>query len=217
MTDFPVLNVSVCQHLSKHLMSDDTAGPDFDPLAALSAAAAGDQLAWESIVSAYSGLVWSVARAYRLSAADAADVFQVTWLRLVEHLGDIRDASRLGGWLATTARHEALDLLRGAKRKPAMDNADLLDAPADVPPADERLIKDEEGRALWHAFGQLSDRCQRLLRLIFTDPPTAYEDISLVLGMPVGSIGPTRARCLSSLEARLRSPAAVPERGSDEP
>jgi RNA polymerase sigma factor (sigma-70 family) len=196
-------------------MSDGTAVPDFDPLAALSAAAAGDQLAWESIVSAYSGLVWSVARAYRLSAADAADVFQVTWLRLVEHLGDIRDASRLGGWLATTARHEALTLLRGARRKPAMDNnADLFDAPADVPPADERLIKDEESRALWHAFGQLSDRCQRLLRLIFTDPPTAYEDISLVLSMPVGSIGPTRARCLSSLEAQLRSPAAVPEGGA---
>jgi RNA polymerase sigma factor (sigma-70 family) len=182
---------------------------DFDPVAALASAAAGDERGWESIVTAYSGLVWSVARAYRLSSADAADVFQGTWLRLVEHLDGIRDASRLGGWLATTARREALMLLRRAGRDVPVDVAGAFgDISADTVSLDEHLIRDEEQRMLWQAFARLSASCQRLLRVVFADPPPRYEEISAALDMPIGSIGPTRARCLASLQSMLTRTAA---------
>jgi RNA polymerase sigma factor (sigma-70 family) len=179
--------------------------PDFDPTAALAAAARGDQSAWESIVAAYSGLVWSVARGYRLDAAAAADVFQGTWLRLVEHLDDIRDGERLGGWLATTARREALGLLRRARRDLPVDNiGEMTGIPEQLSAAaDEDLLRSEDQRALWAAFGQLSGSCQRLLRLLFADPPIAYRDVSMALDIPVGSIGPTRSRCLASLRTLL--------------
>ncbi|HEY1915882.1 MAG TPA: sigma-70 family RNA polymerase sigma factor [Streptosporangiaceae bacterium] len=175
---------------------------DFDPAAALAAAADGDHLAWTSIVSTYSGLIWTVARAYRLSTADSADVFQGTWLRLVEHLRDIREPARLGGWLATTARREALQLLRRTGRDVPVD--DMSETAQGVSPtADEELLKTEDQKTLWSAFGQLSDNCQRLLRLLFAEPPALYADISTGLGIPLGSIGPTRSRCLASLETRL--------------
>jgi RNA polymerase sigma factor (sigma-70 family) len=180
----------------------------FDPAAALAAAAAGDQLAWESIVSAYSGLVWSVARGYRLPPADAADVFQGTWLRLVEHLGDIRDATRLGGWLATTARRESIGLLRRARRDLPADPELAGGTAVTVSAADEELLRTEEQRVLWQAFGRLSGSCQRLLRLLFADPPVQYEAISAALEMPMGSIGPTRSRCLASLEKFLSRAAS---------
>jgi RNA polymerase sigma factor (sigma-70 family) len=178
----------------------------FDPAAALRAAASGDRGGWESIVTAYSGLVWAVARGYRLSAADAADVFQGTWLRLVEHLGSIRDGSRLSGWLASTARREALMLLRRAGRDVPAGTSGLGDV-ADTIGVDERLIRTEEHRLLRDAFARLSANCQRLLRVAFADPPPRYEDISAALGMPMGSIGPTKARCLTSLQSLL-APAA---------
>jgi RNA polymerase sigma factor (sigma-70 family) len=175
----------------------------FDSATALAAAADGDQSAWESIVTSYSGLVWSVARAHRLSSSDAADVFQGTWLRLVEHLGDIRDGARLGGWLATTARREALALLRRASRDVPSDLEALGDVADGLPALDEDLLRSEEHRALWRAFGRLSDNCQRLLRVLFADPPPQYDEISAALGMPIGSIGPTRARCLANLQSQL--------------
>ena len=171
---------------------------DIDPGAALASAAAGHRGAWESLVSAYAGLVWSVARSFRLSEADAADVFQGTWLRLVEHLGDIRDGNRLGGWLAMTARREALMLLRRSRSTVVTDT--IADA-ADVllPAPDAQLLRSEEHSALWQAFATLSMACQRLLRVAFADPPPTYEEIGAALEMPIGSIGPSRARCLTQL------------------
>jgi RNA polymerase sigma factor (sigma-70 family) len=187
--------------------------PDFDPAVALAAAARGDQPAWESIVQAYSGLVWSVARGYRLDQAAAADVFQGTWLRLVEHLDDIRDGERLGGWLATTARREAIGLLRRARRDLPVDDFGELAGSLDraAASADEELLKSEDQRALWAAFDRLSGSCQRLLRLLFADPPIAYLDISAALEIPVGSIGPTRSRCLGRLKSLLSYAKAAGE------
>jgi RNA polymerase sigma factor (sigma-70 family) len=137
-------------------------------------------------------------------------VFQGTWLRLVEHLEDIRDGTRLGSWLATTTRREALALLRRASRGPAVGYLRATSEIADEmsPAADEELLRTDEQRTLWRAFGQLSGRCQRLLRLLFADPPAKYEEISAALDIPVGSIGPTRSRCLASLETVLSSAAA---------
>lgn len=176
----------------------------FDPATALAAAAQGDQKGWESIVTEYSGLVWSIARAHRLSAADAADVFQGTWLRLVEHLSRIRDGSRLGAWLATTARREALMLLRRSGRDVPFDFADNLgDSPDEAVGLEEHLISNEERQLLRQAFIRLSANCQRLLRVVFADPPPRYAEVSAALDIPIGSIGPTRARCLSSLQSIL--------------
>lgn len=180
---------------------------DFDAPSSLVAAAKGDQDAWNAIVAHYSGLVWAVARSYRLAAPDAADVFQATWLRLVEHLSDIRDAGRLGAWLATTAKHEALALMRRNSRDVPTADLDLLGGASwdGSAPVDDGLLRTEEHRALWRAFARLSDGCQRLLRVIFADPAPSYAETSAALDIPVGSIGPTRARCLANLSALLDS------------
>jgi RNA polymerase sigma factor (sigma-70 family) len=163
------------------------------------AAAGGDQAAWEEIVDRFAGLVWATARAHRLSRDDAADVAQTTWLRLVENLDRIRDPERVGAWLATTARRESLRKLRlGARERPS-DEVDLFEAPADNP-IDHHLLQRERDGALWDAFSRLSDRCKTLLRMLVAEHEPSYEEISAALGMPVGSVGPTRMRCLDRLQ-----------------
>jgi RNA polymerase sigma factor (sigma-70 family) len=186
------------------LLCVDMAEPDVASL--LAAACEGDQRSWESIVHRYAGLVWSVARSYRLGSADAADVSQATWLRLVEHLHEIRDSERLGAWLATTARREAIALLRRAGRDgPPTDPTDLDRPDGAGEPVDQGLLRAERDIQLWRAFGTLPGSCQRLLRVLLADPAPSYAEASEALGMPVGSIGPTRARCLDTLRKRLVS------------
>lgn len=170
----------------------------------LESAGAGDQCAWDAIVNRHGSRVWAVARAHRLSTADAEDVFQVTFLRLVTHMGTIRDPSRVGAWLATTARHECLRILRRAGRSiPSGDDAVLDAADPLLPPLDSRLLTDERQAALREALGRLSAPCQRLLRALMADPEPSYEEVSRALDMPIGSIGPTRGRCLKHLRKEL--------------
>lgn len=173
--------------------------------ALLHSAAAGDQSAWDALVERFQGLVWATVRGFRLSSADASDVVQTTWLRLVENLDRIHDPERVGGWLATTARRECLRHLRNAGRViPTDDDADLDRAVTEPQPElDADLLRGERDSALWRAFGRISERCQRLLRLLTADPPPSYEDVSVTLEMPIGSIGPTRQRCLERLRAEL--------------
>ncbi len=178
---------------------------DFEPAAALALAAGGDQQAWDSIVGAYAEMVWGIARSYRLSNTDAADVVQATWLKLVEHIRDIRDGDRLGAWLATTTRREALGLLRRSKRDIPVEDAGIAEADdreSDDP--EQRAMRNDEERMLWRAFRRLNGPCQRLLRVLMVDPAPPYVEVAAVLGMPVGSIGPTRARCLSTLRGYLK-------------
>jgi RNA polymerase sigma factor (sigma-70 family) len=178
---------------------------DFEPSAALAAAAKGDQQAWDAIVNRYTELVWAVARGFRLNPADASDVTQATWLRLVEHLTDIRDGDRLGAWLATTARREALGLIRRGRRDIPVEDAGLAQPDAiDGESPEEHILRAEQDTLLWQAFRRLGGPCQRLLRVLLVDPPPAYAEVGAALGMPVGSIGPTRARCLSMLRALLK-------------
>ncbi len=178
--------------------------PESDTAALLQRAADGDQPAWNTIVERYSGLVWSVARSHRLGQADAADVFQATWLRLVEHLGAIREPDRLGSWLATTARRESLAVLRRAGRDlPVGDLLTLEPADRTAPDLDSDLLRRERDSVLWQAFGRLPGQCQSVLRLLLMDPSPSYAEVSAALDIPVGSIGPTRARCLDQLRRRL--------------
>jgi RNA polymerase sigma factor (sigma-70 family) len=166
----------------------------------VAAAAIGSQEAWDALVDRFSALVWSIARAHRLGDADAADVSQTTWLRLVEHLGRLRDPESVGAWLATTARHECLRLIRQADRFLYDDGA--LE-PTDPDPLPEALLVSGERQAqLWRAIESLSDRCRSLIRVLIADPAPSYEEVAAALDMPIGSIGPTRARCLEQLRRR---------------
>lgn len=166
-------------------------------------AAAGDQRAWDALVDRFGGLVWSIARAHRLGAADAADVSQTAWLRLVENLDRIRDPERVGAWLATTTRNECLRVIRRSGRQVPTDmEVDAEPPDTESPLADEGLLAGERDAALWQAFSSISERCQVLLRLLIADPAPSYEEIGAALGMPIGSIGPTRARCLEHLRRR---------------
>ena len=176
-------------------MADRAVGDD------VLAAASGDCTAWSRLVERFSGLVWSVARAHGLAASDAADVSQTTWLRLAEHLSRVREPDRLGAWLATTARHESLRMLRGAARFVAADvDFDLFQD--DREEVEAGLLREERDASLWRAFRSLDPECQSLLRVLMADPTPSYAEVSAALGMPVGSIGPCRARCLERLRRR---------------
>jgi RNA polymerase sigma factor (sigma-70 family) len=172
-----------------------------EPVAPLLAAAAdGDSAAWHQLVDRFSGLLWATARAHRLSTADAGDVVQTTWLRLVENLGRIHDPEHLGGWLATTARRECLAVLRRSQREPAAAvETTFAHVPDQRAALDAALITDERDATLWQLFEQLPDRCRTLLRVLLADPPPAYAEVADALEMPIGSIGPTRQRCLTQL------------------
>jgi RNA polymerase sigma factor (sigma-70 family) len=174
-------------------------------------AARGDETAWKTLVEGFSGLVWSITRSYGLSSADAADACQTVWLRLAEHIGRIDNPQYVGAWLATTARHEAVRVARlGARVVPTDDPAVLEVGIADEPSPEEAVVKSEHAlidsrgaSRLWRALGALSARCQKLLRILSASPPPSYADVAAALGMPVGSIGPTRARCLRQLRRQL--------------
>ncbi len=168
-------------------------------IALVTRAREGDKEAWDAIVERYAPLVWSMCARHRLFGADADDVGATVWLRLVERLDSLRDAAALGGWLATTARNECLQLLRSQQRTVQTDGDLLPELTQEA--SDELVLKQERHIALRAAFAGLSDRCRALLSLLFADPPAPYADISARLAIPVGGIGPTRQRCLATLRA----------------
>jgi RNA polymerase sigma factor (sigma-70 family) len=169
-------------------------------------AAAGDKSAWERLVAQYSRLIWAMTRDFKLPEADAADVVQATWLRLLEHIGRIEYPDRIASWLATTARHECLRHLAASKRVMLVDDHDAAfgHAGVDQPEVDEGLLAEERARAVREALAMLPTRSQRLLELLMADPPASYAEISDQLGLPIGSIGPTRGRCLERLRLMLQ-------------
>jgi RNA polymerase sigma factor (sigma-70 family) len=182
---------------------------DEAPGAWVRAAAAGDELAWGQLVTRFEGLVWSIVRSFRLGQADAADVVQTTWLRLIEHLDRVQQPDRVGAWLATTARHECLALLRRQGR-PGLASDDVEDVVDPQPAPGDDLLTRERDAALWAALERVSEPCRRLLRVLASDPPPSYHEVSLALDMPIGSIGPRRARCLDNLRRELASDLAGP-------
>jgi len=167
----------------------------------------GDERAWGALVERYAPLIWSICRRYQLSRADVEDVGQVVWMRLVDHLGRVRDPAALAGWLATTTRRECVRVLRmdraGQSAEPVPDLERLPDERGAT--AEQELLAAERHAALREALAGLPPADQRLIAMLTTDPPVPYAEISARLGIPVGSIGPTRARCL----ARLRRHPAV--------
>jgi RNA polymerase sigma factor (sigma-70 family) len=170
-------------------------------------AAQGDRCAWERLVDQYSRLLWAMTRDFKLAESDAADVVQATWLRLLEHIDRIEYPERIGSWLATTARHECLRHLAAGKRVVLVQDDDVAfsAAVAHQPEVDERLLADERAHAVREALSTLPSRSQRLLELLMADPPVSYTEISDQLGLPIGSIGPTRGRCLDRLRPILQA------------
>jgi RNA polymerase sigma factor (sigma-70 family) len=167
------------------------------------AAAAGDRRSWDQLVDRFSSLLWSIAMAYRLGRHDAADVVQTVWLRLLENLDKLRDPDRVGAWLATTARRECQRAQAQSRRTlPTDDDRRLEPRESGEPTPEEVALASERDRLLWAAFAQLSESCRRLLRILVVASPS-YEEVAAALGMPIGSIGPTRARCLERLRRRL--------------
>lgn len=167
------------------------------------AAAAGDEQAWNGLVQRFAGLIWSIALAHNLGPAEAGDVSQTCWLRLVENLDRINEPDRIGAWLATTARRECLAVLRRAGRQVPTDSDDDLEPQPVEAPIEAGVLTAERDRALWAAVDDLPPRCRALLRLLMTDPEPSYEEVGAALDMPIGSIGPTRGRCLEKLRRKL--------------
>lgn len=166
----------------------------------VSAANEGDQHAWDAIVERFLPLVGAIARQHRLSEADGDDVSQTVWLRLVEHLGSLREPAALPGWIRTTTRHECLRVLavRGRTRPADPQEDRVLDGVVDDVAGDD-LVAVERRQALREALAELPAARRDLLLLLLADPPVAYAEISERLGIPIGSIGPTRARALDQL------------------
>lgn len=173
------------------------------------AAISGEREAWNWLVDRYAPLVMGVASRYRLRAEDAADVSQGVWLKLVEHLDDIREPLALPGWIVTTTSREALRVLQSRQRTVEVDPqiGHTLEAASDPGSLDDELLRDERHHALREGLRELRPQHRDLLVLLLEDPPLSYAEISRKLGIPVGSIGPTRARCLEALRrtAALRS------------
>lgn len=165
----------------------------------VSAAAEGSEAAWEALVERFAGLVWGVARSHGLSEPDAADVSQTTWLRLAEHVRSIRQPERIAGWLATTARNESIRILRRGHRDIPVGNRHEVPMAEELSDVATRILEEERDIALMKAFETLPVRCQTLLRVLTGAPAPSYAEASQALGMPIGSIGPTRARCLQHL------------------
>ena len=158
----------------------------------------GDQRAWDDLVERYAPLVWSVCHRYQLSRADAEDVHQTVWLQLVSRLDKIREPDALPGWLATTTRRECVRALRAARGPHAADSVPDAETIPDqrAATAEQELLVAERHAVLLEALARLRPCCQRLIGKLIEDPPLSYAQISASLGIPVGSIGPLRGRCL---------------------
>jgi RNA polymerase sigma factor (sigma-70 family) len=176
-------------------------------VALVNRAAGSDPAAWNEIVERYAPLVWAICARFQLSNHDREDVGQNVWLLLVEQLGKLREPAALPGWLATTTHRECLRVVTAARKSERLGTG-LDDAPQFVDNTiiiDEEILMAERNAALRAAFAELPLQYQQLLAMLISDPPCSYAEISATLQIPVGSIGPQRARCLE----RLRKSSAL--------
>jgi RNA polymerase sigma factor (sigma-70 family) len=157
------------------------------------------------IVTELSPLLWHAARAAGLGRGDAEDVLQTVWVRLLSHLDGIRTSAALTAWLVTTTRREAWRVRAAGRRQLPADQDWLTAVPDPGPGSEEQAIADDQRRVIWAALGKLSPRCQELLRIVAFVARPDYDAFAAALGIPRGSIGPTRGRCLAKLRGLLAS------------
>jgi RNA polymerase sigma factor (sigma-70 family) len=165
----------------------------------------GDPSSWDRLVTRFENLVWSVVRSFRLSDADSLDAAQMTWLRLVEKLDGVHDPDRVGSWLLTTARRECMQIIEKRTRTSPVDPVEGFRHLADPSDTEHHLEARDELDRIFGAIEALSERCRSLLRVVLSDPPPSYEEIAEALGLPIGTIGPRRQRCLAELRAAARA------------
>jgi len=182
-------------------------------VALVARAAEGDPRAWADVVERYAPLVWSICTRFQLSNQDTEDVGQNVWLLLVEQLGKLREPAARPGWLATTTHRECLRVVTAAQKSERLGTR--LDEAlqfVDDTAIDQEILIAERNAALRAAFAELPPRCRQLLRMLMADPAYSYAEISATLHIPVGSIGPQRARCLE----RLRQSHVLTALGEDD-
>jgi RNA polymerase sigma factor (sigma-70 family) len=170
------------------------------------AAVAGDGRAFESLVGRFERPLRSIVRSYRLTGWDADDVIQSTWMQFLEHGGGLREPAAVSGWLATTARRYCLRLLQSHVRELLLEDPTAGDRGYDGQ-LDVDMLAAERREALDASMSRLTDRQRDLMTLLLDEPELSYEEVGQRLGLPIGSIGPTRARSLSRLrrDQRLRA------------
>lgn len=177
-----------------------TAASDLPAL--VDAAREGDSQAWSTLVDRFAGLIYAACRGFRLTQADAADISQTVWLKLAENLHRIEQPERLGAWLVTTTKRECLALWRTSSRyEPLAGDPDGW--VAGQPGPESTVARMETITEVASAYSLLSERCRELLRRVVADREESYQEISQALSMPIGSIGPTRSRCLGQLKRHL--------------
>lgn len=172
----------------------------------------GDETAWEALIHRYQRLIYAIPRRAGLDEEQSADVFQDVFVTLFEKLDEIDRPERLQAWLVTTARRKTWRVitkqkaLREAPGHKESAERKLMDLPDGAPPADEVLVLLEKQHQVRVAVAALDERCGKLMKLLFYAPePPSYSEIASKLGIPEGSIGPTRARCLEKLMRLLQS------------
>lgn len=166
----------------------------------------GDSRAMDELVRLMTPVLWHVVRAYGLERTLAEDVVQTTWLQLVRSHDSISDSRAMSAWLTTTARREAWKVAKAHGKVDTTDTEYLDPLLPEQVSAEERATVDDENRRLWMAVRRLTERCQKLLRVIAFDDRPDYGRLATELSMPIGSIGPTRNRCLAKLRALLDAP-----------
>jgi RNA polymerase sigma factor (sigma-70 family) len=195
----PTTTTATCPRPATKVWPEERMGPE----ELLRQARSGDAAAWEEITRRYDRLVWARVRSFRLQEADASDAVQMTWLRLAENHHRLRCPERLAGWLSTTANRECLRILRDAQRTPdpAEGMAETLADPAAGP--EQQVIDADTARQLRSLLAELPPRGRDLLRALFADDPQPYAEVARSTGIPIGSMGPTRARALQQLRQML--------------
>ncbi|MGH2841293.1 MAG: RNA polymerase sigma factor [Solirubrobacteraceae bacterium] len=158
----------------------------------------GNDVAWERLIDRFDPMLRKVARSFRLSSADIDDVVQETWVLLHSHIGGLREPAAVAGWLATTVRRRSLRLLQSQAREQLVDNPDL--GATDEHSPETAVLESERHEAFMRAVEALPERQRRVVTLLVTQPKLDYQRLGELLEMPVGSIGPTRARGLARLE-----------------
>jgi RNA polymerase sigma factor (sigma-70 family) len=196
------------QHARKRRLPLDAA--DVERL--VLAAARGDRAGWNGLIKRFTAAVRAVARMHRLSPHDVEDVVQSTWLRLYEHIDSVRDPSAVGAWLDTTARRESLRVIRGASRERPTEAEMLPEATAE-PVGERALVAAERMTALAASLERLPPTQRRLMTALLAEPAPSYVEVSRMLGTPVGSIGPTRARSLERLRRDTELARVVGQEG----
>ena len=159
----------------------------------------GDQHAWADLIARYGARVWTVARSQGLDRERASDVVQTVWLNLLHGVDNVREPGAIAAWLVTVARREAIRVDRMSKRVVLVDEVSFERRAAVTDDIDRAAVRSDDGALVRRAVDRLGDRCRELLRLLYSSDELSYTEIADAMQMPIGSIGPTRARCLERL------------------